>query len=364
MITSTSLVTAKEKVAIVNQSDSALIYEYVAVTIFNNSENRLPCDFNPATYAEKVVVSGLREKYEVSKIDLPSYLAGYPGIQPFKKWIKSLNGQFDYVIVIQSHNWSDYAHNTNAILTGAGLYSRVGLSAEVYSTLSFTVYATIDGKPYMVDPMGFKRIKDYQFAEVKNNFNPEMCNYVVSELKGLINEDISESFKVAKLYSEDSLFVIFQCLSTQLQPQINIAMDTNLSDSSLVTGWYYINESGEGFERKLDKSDEIYFIDPKPIVTECNFRSVELYETNFRGTRPDYAGLIIRMDEDGRKSFALSTYKSYNKRLAFIVNNKLVYAPMIMTIVTDGITNIRRFEYNMNDVNSLKEEIHIPETKR
>jgi len=360
LLTIATPATSKIKVAVVNDADSALIYEYVAFTIFNNSENRLPCDFNPSTYAEQIVISGLSEKYEVSKLELPSHLAGYPGIQPMKKWIKSLIGQFDYVVLIESHNVTDSEHNTNAILTGAGLYSSAGLSAEVYSTLSVTVYATSDGKPFYVNSQYFKKVNEYKYSEVKNRFNPEMCDYVVTELKGLIDEHISESFKVAKLYSEDSLFVIFQCASLQQQPGINTTLEKNVRDTTLVTGWYYISETPNYFERKLDKSDETYFIDPKPIVTERNFSSVEMYETNFRGSRPDYAGLIVTMDEYGKKAFALSTYKSYDKRLAFIVNNKLVYAPIVQTIVRDGITNIRRFEYNTNDANALKQEIKVP----
>ena len=111
-----------------------------------------------------------------------------------------------------------------------------------------------------------------------------------------------------------------------------------LKDSVLVTGWYYILDSGNGFKRQLDKSHEIYVIDPKPIVTKANFIKIEIFETDFNGAYPDYIGLMIMLDQDGINAWTFATRKSIHKKLALIINNKLIYTPIVNAEITNGMT--------------------------
>ena len=53
-------------------------------------------------------------------------------------------------------------------------------------------------------------------------------------------------------------------------------------DSVLYTGWYYIVDTS-GYKRRLDKTDEFYFIDPTPITTAKNITELKIYTANEGG---------------------------------------------------------------------------------
>jgi hypothetical protein len=350
---------AQNKIAIVNNADSNLYFEYVAFTIFGNSENVIPCNFNSPAYAEGLLTSVLAKKYEVTKINLPPELQKYKGGTGLKKWVKSLNGKYDKVLLLTSMTMTDYAHNTNAALIGSGLYSRMTSFCEVYSTIYYKIYNTADGKNESGSMPGFRRVEGYTYSETHNQFNLAMCDFVVRELKEFIKEQIPGGLVVGGLFTKDELFVLQYCDTLKPTPQINLAYENNIRDSVLTTGWYYVTEKSKGFERKLDKSDETFYLNPMPIAVQDNFSSVEMYETNFSGSRPDYAGLTIVLDDYGRKAFALATYNSYDGHVALVINNKLVSAPLVKTIVTDAFTFLRRGEYSLSDVKAFVNEMGV-----
>lgn len=145
---------------------------------------------------------------------------------------------------------------------------------------------------------------------------------------------------------------------TPKQDDLKVKMDSLysqiLKDSILVTGWYYIIDTENGFKRQLDKSDETYYIDPRPIVIKDNFSKTEIYETDFKGAYTDYVGLTIRLDETGSDSWAIATERAINKRLALIINNKLVNAPQVNAQITSGLTALNRVEYSKMEIEKFK----------
>lgn len=349
---------AQIKIAIVNNAEPKLYFEYVAFTIFGNNEGPIPCDFKIATYAERVLTSVLSKKYEVTSLTLPSELQNYKGGPLIKKWVKTLYGKFDKVILITNSDITDYEHDTNAILTGCGLYSRMGIRSEIYSTLHYRIYNTADGKSDYSECQVFKPVEGYIYSEVKNEFNPKMCDFVVREVKQFIKESIQCHMAPGSFFTDEEYFVLLECDSLKPTSQIESAYKQNVRDSILLTGWYYINDHGQGFKRKLDRSEETYYIDPMPIITRDNFSSIVTYETNFRGARSDYGGLEISLDDYGKKAFALATYNSLDRQIAFVINNKLVNAPLVKTIVIDAATHLRRGEYSLTDVQGFVKEIN------
>ena len=56
-----------------------------------------------------------------------------------------------------------------------------------------------------------------------------------------------------------------------IQAEITSVFEQNTQNSTLATGWYHIVETENGFKRQLDKTDEYYFIDPKPIIIKQYF---------------------------------------------------------------------------------------------
>jgi len=127
-----------------------------------------------------------------------------------------------------------------------------------------------------------------------------------------------------------------------------------LKDSVLVTGWYYITETDNGFKRQLDKTNEIYFIDPNPIIVKEFFDKIEIFTTDFKGEYPDYIGLKMQISEKYVNLWAEATGKSIGNRLGFIIDNKLVNAPQVNARIERGMTALNRTVYSKEEIEEFK----------
>jgi preprotein translocase subunit SecD len=105
---------------------------------------------------------------------------------------------------------------------------------------------------------------------------------------------------------------------------LNSVFEKNVADSVLATGWYFISDTEAGFKIQLDKSDKIYFVDPRPILVKEQFDKIEIFETDFQGQYDDYIGLSIHINKKYVDLWADATGKSTGKRLGLIIDNKLV----------------------------------------
>jgi preprotein translocase subunit SecD len=157
------------------------------------------------------------------------------------------------------------------------------------------------------------------------------------------------------------LFSLAQCSgqTDKIDNNTNIedTYNKNISDSILATGWYYISDTATAFKRQLDKTNEYYFIAPRPIVTKQNFIKIEIFDTDFKGQYKDYTGLKIILDEAGTLEWSIATIKAINKRLALIIDNKLVNAPKVNMQITNGTTSLNRTEYSKEEIEAFKKII-------
>jgi len=128
--------------------------------------------------------------------------------------------------------------------------------------------------------------------------------------------------------------------------------EQNLQDSTLATGWYYILENGDGFKRHLEKTDEFYFIDPKPIVVKEHFDKIELFQPNFQG---EDLALSMRVQKKYRDLWADATEKSIGKRLGFIIDNKLINAPMVNMRIENGQSSL--WGYDRKELEEFKRNL-------
>lgn len=129
---------------------------------------------------------------------------------------------------------------------------------------------------------------------------------------------------------------------------------SNIKTKKLCTGWYYVLDTISDFNYQLDKSSETYYLDPTPIVIKDNIKSTEIYETDFKGQAEDYVGLKIQLDEFGAKKWAYATEKSILKKLAFVIDNKLIAASQVNCQIKMGVTAINRTEYDKKDIEKFK----------
>jgi hypothetical protein len=154
--------------------------------------------------------------------------------------------------------------------------------------------------------------------------------------------------KRGKLFLLIILAVVVGCRAEK-EPELSIeaCYRMNLSDSTLLTGWYYVSDSC-GFVRQLDKSDEYYTINPYPVVTFEDIVGMDI-ERNREG----YLYLSMRFGERGRKSWEIATSKAINRQMAFVVDNKLLYTPFVHAQITGGISAFGRVEYSKEELEKI-----------
>ena len=133
---------------------------------------------------------------------------------------------------------------------------------------------------------------------------------------------------------------------------LNYVYQKNLQDSTLATGWYYIENKNNGFGRQLEKTEEIYFVNPRPIVIAANFKEITLEKNKW-----DEPFLLIPLDKTGTQAWAEATSKAAGSQLGLIVNNRLLYAPHINSQVTGGATVLNSADYTTEEYQEIKKEI-------
>lgn len=127
--------------------------------------------------------------------------------------------------------------------------------------------------------------------------------------------------------------------------------DILINDSTLLyTGWYYVIDTPNGYKRQLDKSNETYYLDPKPIVIAKNFTTFEIYESTFNDKQ--YFGLSINLDKEGTENWSNATRKAEitGTRLAFILDNRLLQVSKVNSQITGGVTALNRGEYSRQEL--------------
>lgn len=139
-----------------------------------------------------------------------------------------------------------------------------------------------------------------------------------------------------------------------MQADLESAFDQNTTDSTLVTGWYYILDNENGFKRQLDKTEEFYFVDPKPILLKKHFDKVEIYETDDFKVQANYQyALSIQIHRNYEDYWADATEKSSGKRVGLIIDNKLVNAPMVKSRIEGGISTLNRGVYDKGELDNF-----------
>ena len=160
------------------------------------------------------------------------------------------------------------------------------------------------------------------------------------------------------------LTVVVSCGSSTNESAIpvnlNQVLEQNLQDSTLVTGWYYVLHTQDGFKRQLDKTDEFYYIDPNPIVVKEHFSKVEIYEVDHFKEQPGkFLALSIQIDKQYEHLWADATEKSIGKWIALIIDNKLVSAPRVNMKIESGRTSLNRGIYTKEELESFINEIGL-----
>lgn len=143
-----------------------------------------------------------------------------------------------------------------------------------------------------------------------------------------------------------------------IQAEILSAYELNSNSLTLETGWYHIVDKENRFKRQLDKTDEFFFIDPKPIIIKTYFDKVEIHETSYgKSNSENNFELLIQIHRNYEHLWADVTEESVGKRLALIINNKLVSNPKVMCRIEGGLSSLGRGVYNKDELDKFKTQI-------
>lgn len=214
--------------------------------------------------------------------------------------------------------------------------------------------------PMSIDTAGFtkKKLTDKQtksFVDKWNHFgNPELRKYESSfKLTIFLKSGAKREFRIGgRFIKENNDYCInFEDEDYFSNLYSNASEILINQDSTLKTGWYYVSNDDTGYRRQLDKTLEIYSINPNVIVPVDQFKKLEITET--KNDFCKYPVLVISFDSKGTDYWSIATEKSIDGKLALIVNDKLVIAPIVRWQVTSGVSTINRADYTQQDIDDI-----------
>ena len=132
-----------------------------------------------------------------------------------------------------------------------------------------------------------------------------------------------------------------------------IAGFTNLFSQNhiLPTGFYRIVDSDSCIKNeylKLSDSEQDYCLHRKPLLTNLDFDSVKVIRDTVEGWN-NYT-IIIKMDSLAGKLFGEKTKKLVGKKVAFVVDDKIIMAPVVRDPILSGTIEVFCDEKTINEV--------------
>jgi preprotein translocase subunit SecD len=145
------------------------------------------------------------------------------------------------------------------------------------------------------------------------------------------------------------MFQLIMILSLLLPKPVNNAKHVieKSAPNFLKTGWYYISDKKNNYPRQLDQSNEQYYIDPKPIVLASHFSAVKVQEGNYGSF------ILINFDAYGTAAWSTATGVALNKKLALIIDDKLIFTPQVNAQITSGVSALNRGIYSLGELERL-----------
>lgn len=116
------------------------------------------------------------------------------------------------------------------------------------------------------------------------------------------------------------------------------AIQLSAQDNQLKTGFYAVVENDScGISNdylKIRNNSEEYCIAKIPLITSVNFTSIRIEsDTTHEGI---YNTVRIKLDSAVALEFKKTTMRLVGKRLAFVMNNKIITAPVLRDPIESG----------------------------
>jgi preprotein translocase subunit SecD len=107
----------------------------------------------------------------------------------------------------------------------------------------------------------------------------------------------------------------------------------------LKTGWYYVTDESNNYKRSQQNSKESYFIKPRLIIPVSDLQTLEIRDAY----EPGASEIYMKFNARGTNAFRIATGNSINKRLAFIIDDKLIYIAIVNAQINSGLAVINGY---------------------
>lgn len=148
-----------------------------------------------------------------------------------------------------------------------------------------------------------------------------------------------------------SIFLLLSC-----QPQDKVLFKTESKaenmNCSLKTGWYLIDYTRKGCERKLINDTTSYFLRETPLITSKNVIAVE--DMKFMDETP---GFLISFDPNGTKQWEKITGSHVGDLFAFVLNDTLLAVSANTAKVSTGKAFFPLYNHSTAELQRIKKAI-------
>lgn len=184
------------RIAVVNLSDSNLIYKHIGFKGIKDKADTFNCQLNCKKYIDNELTRLLSARYSVNLITMPASLLSPNGSiylssdinKEVSSWISGFKNQYDYIVFVETGEKNDLMDSKKQKLHGSGLYSRGNPPnswAAVYSTIMFSLVRTADSQNLDYESSGMDYIlplKEYQFSRDNVLIDQDMLPLIKAEL--------------------------------------------------------------------------------------------------------------------------------------------------------------------------------------
>lgn len=129
------------------------------------------------------------------------------------------------------------------------------------------------------------------------------------------------------------LFCLLILTSCSVSNDITNEVEYVIKNPNLSDGIYELNETGNKFYTLKDSS-KVYSLNQKPYITSKDFKSINMASTQLY--LPEEVALNIYFTKKGTKLFSDITRQNLNKKIAYVINNKILSIPNIHAELKGG----------------------------
>lgn len=150
------------------------------------------------------------------------------------------------------------------------------------------------------------------------------------------------------------LISIFLLLSCQLQDKALSKTESKAENMNclLKTGWYLVDYTSKGCERKLMNNTTTYFLREVPLITSRNVIAVE--DMKFMDETP---GFLISFDPNGTKQWEKITGSHVGDLFAFVLNDTLLTVYLNTAKISTGKTFFPLHNRTIAELQRIKKAI-------